>query len=132
MSFIEIPGLNDAKELPVAPEGKHDLVVTDAQMHEKEGKHSIRTIIEIEGPTKYKNILHFIGLPNQNDEDDTKEMKALMARRFFNQFGVPLGDNGVELEQMIGCRSAGANVVQEEYQNEMNNKIVLNKLPIEG
>ena len=61
MSFIEMPGLEDAKEAVAVAEGKYDLCVVDAQITEKDGKKSLRTILEIEGEPDAGNVFHYIG-----------------------------------------------------------------------
>lgn len=131
MTFIEMPGLDDAKEAKVAPEGLYDLCIVSARINDKDGKKSILTTIEIEGEPDYANVFHYIALPHESDEDDKRKFKNLMAKRFLHQFGVPM-EGGVDMEQLVGCRASGAKLVQEEYEGNLSNKLQVNRLPQEA
>ena len=130
MSFITLTGLEDASEKKVAPEGEYELCIIVAKMNEKEGKHSIMTVIEVEGEPDVANVFNYIGLPGE--DDDQAEFKLLLAKRFFNQFGIEM-NNGVELEQFVGSRSKGR-LIQEEYPEGsglLKNTLQVNRLPME-
>ena len=130
MSFITLAGLGDATEKKVAPEGEYDLCIINAKMNEKEGKHSIMVVIEVEGEPDVANVFNYIGLPGE--DDDQAEFKLLLAKRFFHQFGIEM-DNGVELEQFVGSRSRGK-LTQSEYpegSGQMKNDLQVNRLPAE-
>jgi hypothetical protein len=133
MSFIELAGIDEVSELPYAPEGQYDLVVTSAKLKDSsdgEGK-NILVVLEIENADrKYAPIFTYLGLPRGGDDKDKDAQRLLGCKRFFHQFGVPM-DNGVELEQMVGCRSQG-NLAVEEYQGENKNVLKVNRLPMEG
>ncbi len=131
MSFIDMPGLNDAKEAVSVPEGKYDLCVIDAKMTEKDGKHNIRMILEIEGEPDAGNVFHYVSLPHEDDDSEKRKTKMLFARRFFNQFGIQ-ADNGVDLEALVGSRASGANLTQEEYEGNLRNGLKVNPLPTES
>ena len=131
MSFIEMPGLEDAKEAVAVPEGKYDLCVIDAQITDKDGKKSLRLIMEIEGETDAGNVFHYIGLPHEDDDGDKKKTKMLFARRFFHQFGINT-DGGFELESIVGSRATAAMVTQEEWEGDLRNNYKPNKLPTEA
>jgi len=131
MSFIEMPGLEDAKEAVAVPEGKYDLCVIQADLTEKEGRKSVRMILEIEGEEDAGNIFHYIGLPGEDDDADKRKSKMLFARRFFNQFGINT-DGGFEMEQLVGARATAAMVVQDEYEGDLRNSLKTNRLPSEA
>ena len=131
MSFIDMPGLDDAKEAVAVAEGAYDLCIIDAQITEKEGKRSIRTIIEIEGEPDAGNLFHYIGLPHEDDKPEDRKTKNLFARRFFNQFDINV-DGGVELEQFVGSRATAAKVVQDEWEGALRNNLKCDPLPMEG
>lgn len=130
MSFIQLTGINDVKELAAASEGRYSVVITQVDMHEKEDKSSIRVVLEIEdGANKYASIFHYIGLPDGKDgaKDQTK---LLMAKRFMTQFHIPFED-GVDLEAFVGNR-ADCNLGVEEYQGQIKNVLKIDRLPNEG
>ena len=131
MSFIELKGIDDIQEQKAAPEALYDLCITSAKMKEKDGKHSIALVLEIEGEPDYANVFHYVSLPGENDDEDKAKIKLLFAKRFFHQFGISL-DNGVELEQLVGNRATGCRLVQEEFEKNVTNKLQVNRLPIEG
>jgi hypothetical protein len=127
MSFIEMPGLEDAQELKHAPEGEYDLVIENVSMREKEGKANILCILKIEGAGEdYANVMHNISLPSADDDQEKRKTKMLFARRFFEQFGVPY-EGGVELEAFVGCRGR-AKLVVDEYQGNVRNALLLERL----
>ncbi|KKK65662.1 hypothetical protein LCGC14_2971870, partial [marine sediment metagenome] len=106
------------------------LCIIVAKMNEKEGKHSIMTVIEVEGEPDVANVFNYIGLPGE--DDDQAEFKLLLAKRFFNQFGIEM-NNGVELEQFVGSRAKGR-LIQEEYPEGsglLKNTLQVNRLPME-
>lgn len=130
MSFINLQGLQEVKELRNAPEGRYLLRVTSAKMHVTDNGVSIQTILEIEASQKYANVFHYVALPNGQDagKDQTK---LLMAKRFFTQFNIPIDGDGVEIEQFVGC-SAEANLGVEEYQGQSKNVLRMDRLPTEA
>jgi hypothetical protein len=135
MSFIEMPGLEDAQELKHAPEGEYDLVIENVSMREKEGtaygliKANILCILKIEGAGEdYANVMHNISLPSADDDQEKRKTKMLFARRFFEQFGVPY-EGGVELEAFVGCRGR-AKLVVDEYQGNVRNALQLERLAV--
>lgn len=131
MSFIQLNGLQDVQELPVAAEGRYPLVITSASLKDsKEGDgKNILCIVEVESDRKYANIFHYIALPRGDDKDKDQTM-LLMAKRFFKQFGIPFED-GVELEAFVGSRCEG-NVKVDEYQGQLRNVLMIDRLPTEG
>ena len=132
MSFIELPGLQDAREPIVAPEGaNYDLCITSAKIHTKDGKDSLECIFEIEGGEDYAPIWSYNSFPNSNDEEDIVKFKNLMLRRFLVQFKIP-HENGFEVEQVVGCRATACTLTQEVFESNLSNKLTLNRLPNEG
>ena len=132
MSFISLNGLNDVRPPEVHSEGRVPLCIVDAKLTEKEGKTNIRCIIEIEEPhpnpgSSWANMFHYVSMPNSNDDADKVQTKLRMAKQFFVQFGVPF-DNGVEVEQMVGCRAEG-NIIQDEFEGQPKNVLKTDPLP---
>lgn len=130
MSFIQLTGLNDAKELPIAAEGRYPTVIVSAKLKdssEGDGK-NIMVVVEIEADRKYQNIFHYVALPRGEDKDKDQTM-VLMAKRFFTQYGIPF-DDGVEIEQIVGCR-ADCNIGQDEYQGQNRNVLKIDRLATE-
>lgn len=131
MSFIELTGLDDATEKKVAAEGEYELCIINAKMTEKDGKHSIMVVLEVEGEPDIANVFNYIGLPGE--DDDQAEFKLLLAKRFFSQFSIDM-NNGVDLEQFVGSRSLGK-LTQEEYpegSGQLKNTLQVNRLPMEA
>jgi hypothetical protein len=129
MSFIELKGLDETSEPKVAPEAEYDLCITTAKLTEKEGKHNIMTIIEIEGESDFANVFHYIALPSEDDEDDKRKAKLLFAKRFFYQFGIEM-DGGIELEQLVGSRARGK-LKLDEYEGNLKSVLQVDRLPAE-
>lgn len=132
MTFLALNGLNDVRPPEVHSEGRVPLCIVDAKLIEKEGKTNIRTIIEIEEPhpepgRSWATMFHYVSLPSEGDDAEKVQTKLRMAKQFFVQFGIPF-DNGVEVESMVGCRADG-NIVTEEYQGQLSNKLKADPLP---
>lgn len=141
MSFIQLTGIGDTKEPTVAPDGRYPLVITSATVKEskelkegqtKKGK-NIMCVIEIEGEgahgEKFANIFHYISLPDGQDKDKD-QTKLLMAKRFFVQFNVPMDGDGVEIEQIAGCRAEG-NLGNETFEDKPRNVLKVDRMPSE-
>jgi len=131
MSFFELPGLSDVKEKYAASEGLYDLCIVGATVKEKDGKTNVQCVLGIEGDDDYANVFHYLSLPGPDDDADKKAAKMLFLARFMHQFGIELGD-GLETEQMVGCRASGCKLIQEEYEGNVNNKFNPNQLPKEA
>ena len=131
MSFIEMPGMEDVKEAVPVPEGLYDLCITDATLVNKDGKNSIRVILEIEGQDDASNIFHHVGLPNEDDDAEKKKTKMLFAKRFFGQFKIKI-DGGVEMESLVGSRASACKVVQDEWEGTMRNNLQCDPIPTEA
>lgn len=132
MTFITMPGLSDVKEPIAVPEGSnYDLRIIGAKLRSKDAKNDIEFIIEIDGEPEAANIFHYIGLVNEDDDDEKRKIKMLFAARFFNQFNIKTED-GVEMEQLVGARATNCKLDQKEWEGSLRNNLVLNPLPQEG
>ena len=131
MTFIEMPGMEDVKEAVVEPEGLYDLCITDATLMNKDGKNSIRVILEIEGTDNSANIFHHVGLPNDSDDAEKKKAKMLFAKRFFNQFKIKI-DGGIEMESLVGSRASACKVTQDEWEGTLRNNLQCDPIPTEA
>jgi hypothetical protein len=131
MSFIQLPGLNDTRELPYAKEGRYPLVITSAKVKDtNDGKgQNIMVVLDIEDSEKYQAIFHYIPLP-RNDDATKDQNRLLGAKRFFHQFGVSM-DNGINLEDLPGARGEG-NLGVDEFEGQIRNVLKVDRLPTEG
>ena len=133
MGFIEMPGLGDVQELPLAPEGTYDLCIIDAQLKNKDNKNSIMCILQIENADKeYASIFHYVGLPSSGDDKDKTKAKNLFAKRFFVQFSIPTEESGFDIEAMVGCRATNVKVTQGKWEGRMGNNLQIDRIPEEG
>lgn len=135
MSFVELPGINDVHEpKPVQEGNNYDLCIIDAKMTEKDGKNSLRFIMEIEGEPEAANVFNYVGLIQEDDDDADKKTKLLFAKRFFHQFAINV-DNGIEIEQCVGARATNCKITQQEWpegSGQMRNTFQANPLPQEA
>lgn len=132
MSFIKLTGIDDVTELPLAPEGLYDLVITSQSLKESKDKsgQNVLVVLDIENADRqYAKIFHYLALPRGVDADKDANM-MLMIKRFLVQFGVPM-DGGFDLEALVGCRASGVRVIQEEFEGKLGNKIQVDRLPAE-
>lgn len=126
MSFIEMEGLQDAKEAIVAPEGNYELVILQAT-HKPE-KNNITVLLEIDSDEDYGTVFHTISLPKKDDDEDKRKAKGLFAKRFLVQFDLDTGEDGFNLEAFSGQR-ASCNITQSVYEGTTRNQIRLDNLP---
>jgi hypothetical protein len=136
MSFIQLHGIADVKEAKHVPEGRYPLIVTSAQLKDskkEDDAQNILCILEVEDSIDPKPapVFHYVALPRGKDAMKDQQM-LLMAKRFFVQFDIPI-DNGIELEQITGCRADGFLKVEEypEGSGNMKNTLQLDRLPSE-
>lgn len=132
MTFLALNGINDVRAPEIHAEGRVPLCIVDAKVTEKDGKTNVRVLLEIEEPhpqvgSSWQNIFHYVSLPNSNDDAEKVQTKLRMAKQFFIQFGIPF-DNGLNIEEMVGCR-AEANITVEEYEGQLSNKVKTDPLP---
>lgn len=132
MTFLNLNGINDVQPPEVHPEARVPLCIVDAKVTEKDGKTNIRCILSIEEPhptagREWANLFHYVSMPTDKDDADKVQTKLRMAKQFFIQAGIPF-DNGVNVEEMVGCRFEG-NIVLDEFEGVPNNKLKPDPLP---
>lgn len=130
MSFIELPGLNNVREKTHAPEGSYGLIVENAKVNDKEGKHTLMVVLSFDGhQEEYENVFHHMSLPGSDDDADKRDFKLRMIRRFTSAFNVPIDDNGFNVEAFLGCAGTVRVGVQEypEGSGRMSNTLILPK-----
>ena len=127
MSFLELGGIDDVKELPIAAEGEYELVISKADGETKDnGVYQIRCMIEIQGDEKYAPIFHYLTMPGGDDDDEKRGFKLLFIKRFLTLFDITV-DGGFDEESLVGARGL-CNVTQDEYEGNTTNKIQLPRL----
>jgi len=129
MSFIELDGIQDTHEAVIAPEGRYDLLVESAAVkhNDNTGKDNVLVVLSVEGDEEYANVLFNLSLPQEGDEDTSRNFKLLQIKRFCHQFQIGL-DDGLNTEEFSGSR-ASANLKVGEYNNQKKNELVLDALP---
>lgn len=145
MPFIDMGDeFGTTGEVPIAPEGEYDLMVSKFTHNTDNGKNMLVVDMAFEGAEDYQNIRHFMPLPDgQNDSKKDEEkgnkpgttakFKMLNIKRFCFLFDIPFNETGFDTDDLMGAR-ARAHVVQSEYTNNsgatvINNKINLPRLP---
>ncbi len=121
MSFIE-QALGSYQEKEVAPEGTYDLTVKDAKLKGS----NILVIIRIDDEGNFENILHNVSLVTGDDEPEKANFKLGFQRAFLDAFGIVYDANGFDLADFPGAQGTGIPVVQDTYQERLQNKLSLN------
>jgi len=122
-----MPGLTDAQEAAIAPDGRYNVQVTKATWIEE--KNYVQIILAFDTEENYADIFHIMSLPKDDDEDKTREFKNLLAKRFLAQFNLDIAD-GIDTELMLGATAESA-VKKEEYNGNWKNTLVLDQLASE-
>lgn len=132
MSFIEM-AMDEIKEATVVPEGTYDLRIKRADIKpskNKPGAINVVVILEIDGEPDAENIFHYISLPNSDDEEKSKNFKALQMKRFLHWFKIPFDSNGFSLEDFAGA-TARLPLLVDSYEGRTSNKLDLPRIPDE-
>lgn len=138
MTFIPV-NFDDAVEPQAAPGGRYNLQITECKVV-KTGPNSkhpdqpqLRVSIGFPDHTEYQNFSQFISLPNEFDEPNSANFKALLIKRFCALFNIPLQHDGIDLER-LPMEMVGATAFAEVKQGEPNdsgdvfNNLVVPKL----
>lgn len=117
MSFIEMKGIDTVKEAEAVDEANYDLTIAFvSEDPSKKGKPMITLGLEIEGHPDASMVYHYISLPDEDDEEKTKNFKLLNAARFFTLAGVDVTD-GLDTEDLYGVTFNGF-LTKEEIEQE--------------
>ncbi len=139
--FIPI-NFDDAVEtLPVAG-GRYRTQITGCEIT-KTGERSkvpgspqLKVTVGLPDHPNAMNVMHFVGIPNGQEEDGGK-FKALLLKRFLEAYHIPYDNNGINLEQIsmeaVG-READLEIQQTAPDAEGNvyNRLILPKLRTEA
>lgn len=125
MSFIEID-LNGVAEPKPVPAGRYNLVVSNAT-HRPE-KNDIRVSLAFEGVPNAANLVHFISLPGEDDDEGLVYFKKRMLKRFLRQFGIPNDGSGFNVSDMVGARgNAQVTLSEPDESGAVYNRLVLDR-----
>lgn len=133
MPFIPV-NLGAAKESRPVKNGVYDLqVVSVEEAKTKAGAPQLLVSIAIEGHDDTPNVRQYMSLPNNGDEPDKAKFKALLLKRFFTLFGVPVRADGFDTEALLGARARGELTITEPDDNgNIYNRVTVPRLRDEG
>lgn len=118
MAFIELSGINDAREPEAAPAGRYDLVVTDVEEKTfNSGRSGLVVSLDFDGDSEYFGFRHHLMFPQGEDVATTRAFILLQAKRFFELFEVSF-DEGFDTDDLVGARATNAIVTQSEPNDE--------------
>ena len=130
MSFIELNGMNEAKEPELAPEGEYQLTLTNPEAYVNEkGRDIVKVRVEFTDYPEYQSFMHWIAMPSKKLDDEKVYNSLLLGvKRFLNLFGIP-ADNGFNVEDLQGA-TAVAKVIQETSDDgeHVNNRIIVPRI----
>ena len=105
MTFIPVD-FDNAVEPQAAPPGRYNLQITQCEVAKTgpnskvPGSPQFRVSIGFTDEQNVPNITQFISLPNEGDEPDKANFKALLLKRFLTLFKVPFDTKGIDTEKM--------------------------------
>ena len=119
--------LNDIQEPKPVPVGRYDLVIASCEEAvSKNGKPQFQVSIGIEGHDDAPNVRHYISLPNEGDEPNALQFKALLLKRFLTLFKQPIPTNGIDTEKLalslVGARANAELSLDKEKDSDGNEK----------
>lgn len=138
MTFIPI-NLDDAVEPQPAPAGRYELQITACQeaktgeRSKNPGSPQLRVTLGFSDEPNVPNLTHFISLPNEHDEPNSAQFKALMLKRFLHLFDTPYNSEGIDTEQicyaLIGQSTAAEVTLSEPDENgNIYNRLLIPRL----
>lgn len=135
MTFIPV-NFDDAVEPQAAPAGRYNVQITECKVT-KTGPNSkhpdqpqFRVSLGFPDHPEYQNFSQFISLPNEFDEPNSVNFKALLIKRFCSLFNIRLDSSGIDLEQ-LPMEMVGAVANAEVALTEPNdNGDVFNQLKV--
>lgn len=146
MSFIQLNGMNDTKELTLAPDGEYSLVISRAEIKDSKnspGRDVLHVRIEFEDHDEYAGFMNYVAFPsrkidieqNPNGEKAGQEKYDNMMRglkRFLHLFSISV-DEGFDTEDLQGatCIAAVTQEAQEDDETRINQRLIVPKMPVE-
>lgn len=135
MTFITVDTTAAQEPKPVAM-GRYDLTIASCEeaLSKEKQNPMFKCRVNIDGHDDAPSILHTVMIPQTSE--DVKGFQGLMFKRFMTTFGVKLDPAGIDTEkiamELIGARATGVEVVQQEYEGNVSNKINLPRLKDEA
>lgn len=142
MSYIDI-NFDDAVEPSIAPAGRYNLQVTEAQIvktgeqSKNPGRDQFKISVGFVDHPEYLTARVFLSLPHPDDEAKTNNFKVLQLKRFLVAFNVPFSPSGIDLEQtameMVGATANNVEVglTEPNANGTIYNNVIFPRLPTE-
>lgn len=142
MTFVPV-NFDDAQEAKPAPAGVYELQITAAE-EAKTGPNSkypgspqLKITLGFADVPNTPNVLQYMSLPNEHDDANSANYKALLIKRFLTHFRIPFDPTGLDLDkicmEMVGA-SARTEVTLTEPNDsgDVYNRLKIPKLRNEG
>lgn len=142
MTFVPV-NFDEAQEAKPASAGSYQLQITAAEEtvtgpnSKHPGSPQLKVTLGFEDQANTPNITQFLSLPNEHDDGNQANFKALLLKRFLTHFKVPFAANGIDTDaicmEMIGA-SARTEVTLTEPDDSGNvyNRVKIPRLRTEG
>lgn len=135
MSFIRLgKSLDDINETSVAPEGNYDLVIRAVDIHEKNGRESLKVTLVFDAEPDIEPFTIFLSIPSGDDDDTVATRKLRRLKRFLTMVGYEGEMDTLETEDLVGLMFRGS-VVQEAMTDrdgketgDMRNNLIIPKI----
>lgn len=138
MSFINI-NFDDAQEASPAPAGRYNLQITDAKEVQtgpnsrRPGSPQLRFSIGFPDEPNTPNITEFRSLPNEDDDAQSANFKALLLKRFLTHFNIPFDSTGIDTERVcmeaVGCTATTeVTLTEPDASGNVYNRMVIPRL----
>lgn len=135
-TFIDLPmDIEDISEPKAGPEGTYTLVVRDVQERTNEAG-QLKGLLVIHdvvsgpvgvNPDDVASVLHNISIPLPEDDQEKVKNKLLFLKRYLAVFNIPMSGSKLDPISFVG-KQATVNLVLDEYQGTISNKIKLPNL----
>lgn len=136
MSFLDI-NLDNVEEPKAAAAGFYHLQITQCEVaktgekSKNPGSPQFKVSLAFTDEPNVPNITHYVSLPAPGDEPKSANFKALMLKRFLEQFNIPYQSGGIDLEMMaMEMVGRGANAEVELSEPDSNGN-VYNRLKVQ-
>lgn len=129
--FVDL-GMNvdDVQEAKPVQAAAYDLTIVSAKAQfntDENGQKALTKIqcqIEFDGLPNAATMFHTISLPLPDDEPKKKNFKAVLIKKFYKLFNVPISGSGINTSDLVGAKARQAYVELSQYDKGDGSPVV--------
>jgi len=138
MTFIPV-NFDDAIEPQPVSNGRYNLQIVGCEIAKTgpnskvPGSPQFKVVIGFADEPNAPNLMQFVSLPNEQDEQKSATFKVLLLKRFLTLFKVPFDPSGIDTEKMsmdmVGCEAnAEVTLAEPDDNGNVYNRLVVPRI----